>query len=68
MNKIQESYSYFKKLLPKLPKKYLRNLRATMPKYIHFIKKEDAATLNEFRIQFERLGRQYYLDGLLRSV
>lgn len=67
LNKNTESYEYFKRLLPKLPSKYLSNLKSVFPKYIEFLKKEDDTTLLSMQKNFKRMGREHFLDGLLRS-
>ena len=61
-----ESYMYFKRLLPKLPARYLRNLQGVIPKYTDFLKSEEKEVLIEIKSHFKALGRENYLDGLLR--
>lgn len=66
LNKFFESYSYFKRLLPKLPPEFLRSLTNVIPKYSSYLKNEKQDVLIEMKSHFKRLGRENYLDGLLR--
>lgn len=66
LNKIDESYQYFKRLLPNLPDKYLRNLKNVIPSYIKLLKLEDEKILIEMKSNFKRMGRDGYLEGVMR--
>ena len=66
LKKHEESYSYFKRLLPKLPPQLFKNLRTIMNNYTIFFRNEDVNTLSEMKSHFKRIGRENYLDGVLR--
>lgn len=66
LNKNKESYDYFKRLLPNLPSMYLSNLKSVFPKYIEFLKLETEDSLIEMQKHFKRMGREHFLEGLLR--
>lgn len=66
LKKYNESYSYFKRLLPELPPQLFKNLRTIMNNYTIFFRNEDIKTLSEMKLHFKRIGRENYLDGVLR--